>query len=71
MSKENEKLVTIKVGGGEEVEGQYIDLTESKTIYATAKAPFHKEGDEMVVHPKMAEKFIAAGVATEKKGDKK
>lgn len=63
----DEKRVTIKVGSGEEVEGQYIDLTEKVTIYATAKAPFHKEGAEMVVHPKMAEKFIASGVATEKK----
>lgn len=46
---------------------EIIDLTDRVTVYATAKAPFHKEGDEMVVHPKMAEKFIASGVATEKK----
>jgi hypothetical protein len=53
-----------KKGSGK---SEVIDLTEKVTVYATSKAPFHKDGDEIVVHPKMAEKFIASGVATEKK----
>lgn len=67
-----DKLVTIKTGAGEgtEEQGQYVDLTESTTIYATSKAPYHSEGAEIIVHPKMAEKFIAKGFATEKKQSK-
>lgn len=65
----DEKRVTIKTGAGEGVEeqGQYADLTEKTTVYATATAPYHKEGAEVVVHPKLAEQFIAKGYATEKK----
>jgi hypothetical protein len=48
-------------------EGEISDLRERTTVYATAKAPFHKEGDDMLVHPKTAEHFIKKGFATEKK----
>lgn len=58
---------TIQINKGEEVQGQYVDLTEKKTVYATDKAPFHKEGEEIVTHPEMAKVFISKGIATEKK----
>lgn len=65
------KTITTKAEGkGEEV----IDLTEKQTVYATEKAPHHQEGEEMIVHPKIADQFIKKGFATEaapkKKGDK-
>jgi hypothetical protein len=67
---EHKQTIKVGTGEGQEVQGTYVDLTEKTTIYATAKAPFHKEGAEMVVHPEMAKKFIANGYATEKKGKK-
>jgi len=65
----DEKRVTIKTGSGEgtEEQGQYVDLTDTVKIYATDKAPYHKEGEEINTHPKMAENFISKGFATEKK----
>jgi hypothetical protein len=61
---------TIEIAGGQKVQGEYVDLTEKVTVYATEKAPYHKAGDEIVAHPKTAERFIKAGYATEKKGGK-
>ena len=46
--------------------GEAIDLAEKTTVYATKKAPYHKEGDEIIVHPKLAEHFIEKGFASEK-----
>lgn len=48
---------------------------ETVTVYATSKGGFHKEGEELVVHPLLAEKLITQGKATDKapktKEDKK
>ncbi len=61
-------LVKIKVAGSDqEVDGKYVDLREKKTVYATDKAPHHKEGEEIVAHPMVADTFVKRGFATEKK----
>ena len=44
--------------------GEPIDLAEKTTVYATKNAPYHEEGEEISVHPKLAEHFIEKGFAT-------
>ena len=63
----NEKLIKVGAGEGEEVQGTYVDLTEGVTIYATDKAPFHKEGSEVFASPYVAEKMVAKGWASKDK----
>jgi hypothetical protein len=43
-----------------------IDLREKVEVIATKDAPHHAEGEVIRCHPKMAEHFIAIGVATTK-----
>lgn len=50
---------------------EIIDLMQKVTVYATGIAPHHTEGDEITVHPKVAEQFIKNGFATESKDGKK
>jgi hypothetical protein len=49
---------------------EIIDLTSKKTVVMTDKAPHHKKGEEVSVHPKIADLFIERGyaVAKAKKG---
>jgi hypothetical protein len=44
-------------------EGEPIDLTAKTPVTMTAKAPHHKEGEVVSVHPKIAELFIKQGFA--------
>lgn len=44
-----------------------VDLREKETVYATMLAPHHKEGEAVVVHPKLAAHFKKQGYATAKK----
>lgn len=53
------------------VEGEVVDLKEKTTVYSTDKDPHHETGEEMSVHPKVAEKLIKKGLATEKPVGKK
>ncbi len=47
-------------------EGKIVDIRKRVTVYATAKAPYHKEGDEMVTQTETAAYFVKKGYATEK-----
>lgn len=52
---------------------EIVDLTSKTTVVMTKKAPHHKEGEEVQVHPKIADLFIERGYAVAKgkkeKGD--
>ena len=49
---------------------EIIDTKQRVTVYATAKNKHVKTGKEMLVHPKIAEKLIKNGMATDKKATK-
>lgn len=41
------------------------------TVWATGTGGYHKPGKELKIHPRLAEKLIAAGKATDKKPEGK
>ena len=45
---------------------EIIDLTAKKSVIMTDKAPHHKKGEEVSVHPKIADLFIERGYAVAK-----
>jgi hypothetical protein len=47
-------------------EEKVIDLQAKKTVYATGKGKYYQAGDEITVHPILAEKLVKSGKATEK-----
>lgn len=55
---------TIKTKGSDKEE--VIDLTKKVTVYSTDANPHIPTGEAFEVHPKVAEKIIANGLAVEK-----
>jgi len=51
--------------------GEVIDLKAKVTVYSTDKDKHHVTGEAMNVAPKVAEKLIKNGMATEKAPAKK
>lgn len=49
-------------------EGEVIRLRDKVEVISTEKDPYHVTGERFKVHPKVAEKLIANGLA--KSGDK-
>lgn len=44
-----------------------VDLLQKETVYATKKAPFHSEGDEMIAHPNLTKDWVKRGFASKTK----
>lgn len=53
----------------EEVE--VIDTRDKVTVYATSKAPHHKAGEAVEIHPNHKEKYLKAGWFTEEPAKEK
>lgn len=51
-------------------EGTPINLQDKTTVYATDLHKHAKEGEELIVHPIMAEKLIAKNWASKTKSEK-
>lgn len=51
----------------DETKEKAVTLSDKVKGYATAKAPFHKEGEEMDLHPEMLAHLVKAGFATKEK----
>ncbi len=49
---------------------EVINTKERVAVYATAKNKYVKTNKEMFVHPKVADKLVANGMATKKKAVK-
>lgn len=51
----------------DEVKEKPISLSTKVKGYATAKAPFHKPGEEIELHPEMLAHLESAGFVTKEK----
>lgn len=57
---------TVKVEKPEVKQGEF-DITQGVTVYATDKAPYHREGSEVLASQYVADKMILKGWATKDK----
>jgi len=71
MAQEATHLTTGSLKSPETPDGKLVRPNDITTVYATDKNTFTGAGEAMDVHPELAAKLIAKGMATDKAPAKK